>query len=288
MRKLILIMFSAIGLAQTNPTSFSKIKVINQTENNDAERIVVQNATTKEFHWIDKASFSPAVTLQTATNNGNTSTNDILRPISLGGGVNGVVGITGSGVKIGTNSERFSGNPYGLIKSDSLRLNRVYQLPDTSGVVLTNNSKDVFLDLKNNQTALGEKTFNNKVILKSGLKMPYNSTFYSNISYDFNNGIEFYVKENKIAMLSSGNIAIGNDVNDKMLFIQCGSVTGDRNVYFQDKSGTVALKEENGQMPNVPNSASLPANNTVPAGTIYFVSGTGTTYINNGTTWLGL
>jgi len=53
----LLLLFTVLGYSQTNPTSFSKIKVTAATKKNDATRVVVQDSITKEYHWQLKDNF---------------------------------------------------------------------------------------------------------------------------------------------------------------------------------------------------------------------------------------
>lgn len=69
--KYLFFLIGFVGLAQINPTSFNKIKVTGQTEDNSSTRVVVQDAVSKEFHFVNKNTFN----LQNTIDNGNTYTN---------------------------------------------------------------------------------------------------------------------------------------------------------------------------------------------------------------------
>ena len=283
MKNLILIMFSAIGIAQTNPTPFNKIKVTGQTEKPDATRVVVQDATTKEFHWVDKSTIGGGnLTLQQVTNNGNTTINDIIKNYSLGANAIATLAFTSSGLKIGTNSKIRPSNPFALIKSDSLTVNRNFQLPDNSGILLTNNSTDFFVDINSAQKVAGLKQFEN------GFSIGLDNT--NNVKLNYDNKGAFNIQEADIDQFIVGSefIVLGDYTNNKALRFEYPSLTALRTITWRNQGGTVAFTSDLGNMPTVANSSSLPANGSVPAGTIYYVSSSGSTYINNGSTWLGL
>jgi len=71
----LLLFFTVLGYSQTNPTSFSKIKVTAATKKNDATRVIVQDSLTKEYHWQVKSNFVQNALGYTPENVANKSTN---------------------------------------------------------------------------------------------------------------------------------------------------------------------------------------------------------------------
>lgn len=124
MKKYLLLLIATVGFAQTNPTAFNKIKVTGSTKLNTANRIVVQDSVTKEYHWKLQSS----LILPTNISLGNRTTTTIDIVSSTG---------TGATIPVVTNSLAGLSSASDKTKLDGLITNATHTGEVTGATVLT-------------------------------------------------------------------------------------------------------------------------------------------------------
>lgn len=322
MRNLFFLLFASVSaIAQVNPTSFSKIKVINQTENNDATRVVVQDATTKEFHWVLKSSLggggSVTPTFQQVLNAGN------IVNISATSGVKAFeIASTDSGMsffknkilisnslqqldfgtdgyinKLNDNSKRVKFSFDGIelktataggvatIKSDNITQPRTLQMPNASGTFALDNN---VVDLTSTQTNIGGiKSFTAQSFFNQGLSI---GDALANFSITYTPVTGLIWRESNITRMNLGDrvLVIGDSASGIASRLDVSSITSERTHFLPNKSGTIALTSDTTSLIRVPNAAAIPAATSHAGGAILLVEDTNKMYRNSGNKWQGL
>lgn len=322
MRNLIFLLFASVSaIAQVNPTSFSKIKVTNQTKNNNATRVVVQDSITKEFHWVLKSNLGggnttiptwhQTLTAGNITNIGAVTGVKAFEVTSPNTGMSffgetiltsnttkqAEYGLNGFIHKLNDNTQKAKLSYDGLelktnvtggvatIKSDNLTIPVTLQLPTTSGTLALTGS---FVDLTSTQTNIGgTKAFTAQTFFNSGLLIGDSTNNFS-VTYTPVTGLLF--RETNIPRMTLGDrvLVIGNSTSGVSSRLDVSLIDAERTHFLPNKSGTIALTNDTTPLLRVANAAAIPLPSEHAGGVILLVEDSKKMYRNDGTKWQGL
>lgn len=306
------LLFCLTSNCQTNPTRFNKVSITGNTENTTANRILVQDNTNGQIHYINKSVFTSSFDLQKVTDNGYITTNPINTPRLIVPFDNNYFGqliykndtgfifknakdalfsCTDKSITIYKTSNFTSAT----IQNDLITDNRVYNLPNQNGTFALD------IDLVNGYVPYTGASYNIDINTKTlsfgaDTKINKDSIYISNTEASntlYRDGLELKrVEENEtFGLYADGGKIIAKKTDNSIIAITTDNIEGgNKTITFrfpnkQNGNYTIATTEEANGAIVINNINQLPLTNAVNLGAIYLIQSSGQVFINIGTNW---